>query len=40
MIETTQPNTGTTELQGTPEEIGKAIYRLLCGMNKETKENV
>lgn len=38
MSEPTQPP-NTIELQGTPEELGKEIYRLLCGKKKEASVN-
>ena len=34
------PPTNAIELQGTPKEIGKAIYWLLCGKKVEGKEDV
>ena len=36
MLESLHPS-NTTELTGTPEQLGKAIYRLLCGKKEEEK---
>ena len=34
MFEPIQPP-NTIEVKGTPEELGKAVYQLLCGKKKE-----